>query len=107
MLPVNLLQALAVLAAGFAAGGINAIVGSGSLITFPVLLAVGFAPVTANLSHSPRVVFRHPQRRLGLPARAGGPAAADLRRRRGDDAGRDRRRRPAPDPARRRLRSGG
>ena len=46
------LEALAVLAAGFAAGGINAIVGSGSLITFPVLLAVGYAPVTANVSNT-------------------------------------------------------
>jgi hypothetical protein len=54
---MNLLQALAVLAAGFTAGGINAIVGSGSLITFPVLLAVGFAPVTANVSNSVGLVF--------------------------------------------------
>jgi len=54
---VTLLEALAVLAAGFAAGGINAIVGSGSLITFPVLLAVGFAPVTANVSNSVGLVF--------------------------------------------------
>jgi uncharacterized membrane protein YfcA len=54
---VNLLQALAVLAAGFTAGGINAIVGSGSLVTFPVLLAVGFAPVTANVSNSVGLVF--------------------------------------------------
>ncbi|MGD9736117.1 MAG: sulfite exporter TauE/SafE family protein [Solirubrobacterales bacterium] len=51
------LEALAVLAAGFLAGGINAIVGSGSLITFPVLLAVGFAPVTANVSNSLGLVF--------------------------------------------------
>jgi uncharacterized membrane protein YfcA len=54
---LNLLQALAVLAAGFTAGGINAIVGSGSLVTFPVLLAVGFAPVTANVSNSVGLVF--------------------------------------------------
>ncbi|MBS1677350.1 MAG: sulfite exporter TauE/SafE family protein [Actinobacteria bacterium] len=54
---MNLLQALVVLAAGFAAGGINAIVGSGSLITFPVLLAVGYAPVTANVSNSIGLVF--------------------------------------------------
>ena len=54
---MNLLQALAVLAAGFTAGGVNAIVGSGSLITFPVLLAVGFAPVTANVSNSVGLVF--------------------------------------------------
>ncbi len=39
------------LAAGFAAGGINAVVGSGSLVTFPVLLAVGYAPVVANVSN--------------------------------------------------------
>lgn len=54
---VNLLQALAVLAAGFTAGGINAIVGSGSLLTFPVLLAVGYGSVTANVSNSVGLVF--------------------------------------------------
>jgi uncharacterized membrane protein YfcA len=54
---MNILQALAVLAAGFAAGGVNAIVGSGSLITFPLLLAVGYAPVTANVSNSVGLVF--------------------------------------------------
>jgi uncharacterized membrane protein YfcA len=46
-----------VLAAGFTAGGVNAIVGSGSLVTFPVLLAVGYAPVTANVSNSVGLVF--------------------------------------------------
>ncbi|MBS1845642.1 MAG: sulfite exporter TauE/SafE family protein [Actinobacteria bacterium] len=54
---MTLLDALAVLAAGFAAGGINAIVGSGSLITFPVLLAVGYSSVTANVSNSVGLVF--------------------------------------------------
>lgn len=54
---MTLLEALAVLAAGFTAGGINAIVGSGSLVTFPVLLAVGFTPVTANVSNSVGLVF--------------------------------------------------
>jgi uncharacterized protein len=44
-------EALTVLAAGFAAGGINTIVGSGSLITFPTLLAVGYPSVTANVSN--------------------------------------------------------
>jgi uncharacterized membrane protein YfcA len=48
---VTLPEALAVLAAGFAAGGINTIVGSGSLITFPTLLAVGYPSVTANVSN--------------------------------------------------------
>lgn len=45
-------EALAVLAAGLAAGTINAIVGSGSLITFPTLLAVGYPPVTANVANN-------------------------------------------------------
>jgi hypothetical protein len=43
---------VAVGAAGFAAGGINAVVGSGTLVTFPVLLAVGLPPVTATVSNS-------------------------------------------------------
>ncbi|HEY1451116.1 MAG TPA: sulfite exporter TauE/SafE family protein [Solirubrobacteraceae bacterium] len=38
--------------AGMAAGTINTIVGSGTLITFPVLLAFGYAPVTANVSNT-------------------------------------------------------
>ena len=45
-------QMVAVAAAGFAAGGINAVVGSGTLVTFPVLLAVGLPPVTATVSNS-------------------------------------------------------
>jgi uncharacterized membrane protein YfcA len=49
---VTLLEAIAVLAAGFAAGGVNAVVGSGSLITFPVLLAVGYPSVVANVSNT-------------------------------------------------------
>lgn len=45
-------EALAILGAGIAAGGINAVVGSGSLITFPTLLAFGFPPVVANVSNN-------------------------------------------------------
>jgi uncharacterized protein len=44
-------EVLAVLAAGVAAGTINTVVGSGTLVTFPVLLAVGYSPVTANVSN--------------------------------------------------------
>jgi len=39
-------------AAGLAAGTINTVVGSGTLITFPVLLAFGYAPVTANVTNT-------------------------------------------------------
>jgi uncharacterized protein len=45
-------EALAILGAGIAAGSINAVVGSGSLITFPTLLAFGFPPVVANVSNN-------------------------------------------------------
>ncbi|NRQ31369.1 sulfite exporter TauE/SafE family protein [Nonomuraea sp. NN258] len=45
-------ELVGVCAAGVAAGGINAVVGSGSLITFPSLVAVGIDPVVANVSNS-------------------------------------------------------
>lgn len=45
-------HALAIFAAGIAAGTINTVVGSGTLITFPTLLAFGYAPVTANVSNT-------------------------------------------------------
>jgi uncharacterized protein len=47
-----MLQALLVLAAGIAAGAINTVVGSGTLVTFPLLLAIGLPPVTANISNT-------------------------------------------------------
>ena len=40
------------LVAGVFAGGINTVVGSGTLVTFPVLLAVGYPPVVANVSNT-------------------------------------------------------
>jgi uncharacterized membrane protein YfcA len=49
---MTLLEALLVLVAGVWAGAINTLVGSGSLVTFPVLLAVGFPPLTANVSNN-------------------------------------------------------
>ncbi len=45
-------EVLAIAMAGLAAGTINTVVGSGTLITFPVLLAFGYAPVTANVSNT-------------------------------------------------------
>ena len=49
---MRILEALAIFVAAVAAGTINAVVGSGSLITFPTLLAFGFAPVVANVSNN-------------------------------------------------------
>ncbi|GAA0698098.1 sulfite exporter TauE/SafE family protein [Kitasatospora atroaurantiaca] len=45
-------EGLAVLIAGVGAGTINTVVGSGTLITFPILLAFGLPPVTANVSNT-------------------------------------------------------
>lgn len=45
-------EAVLVALAGVAAGTINTVVGSGTLITFPTLLAFGVPPVTANVSNT-------------------------------------------------------
>ncbi len=86
--------ALAIFAAGLAAGTVNVIVGSGSLITFPTLLALGYPPVLANVSNtvglvpgsvSAVVAYRHElvgQRtrlvRVGSASLAGGATGAVL-----------------------------
>ena len=80
--------------AGAGAGAINTLVGSGTLITFPVLLAFGYAPVTANVSNTIGLVpgsvsgaygyrrelagQRDTARRLGVMAVAGGLTGAVL-----------------------------
>lgn len=45
-------EALLVFVAGIWAGTINTVVGSGTLVTFPVLLGIGLPPVTANVTNS-------------------------------------------------------
>ena len=45
-------EIVAIAAAGLAAGTVNTVVGSGTLITFPVLLAFGYAPVSANVANT-------------------------------------------------------
>ncbi|MFG3305878.1 sulfite exporter TauE/SafE family protein [Streptomyces wuyuanensis] len=49
---LSIWEAVAIFVAGTAAGTINTIVGSGTLITFPVLLATGLPPVTATVSNA-------------------------------------------------------
>jgi len=49
---VSPFEVVAILMAGVAAGTINTVVGSGTLITFPTLLAFGVPPVTANVSNT-------------------------------------------------------
>jgi uncharacterized protein len=49
---ITIVEALAIFGAGLAAGTINTVVGSGTLITFPTLLGFGFPPVLANVSNN-------------------------------------------------------
>ena len=83
----------AVFLAGIAAGTINTVVGSGTLITFPTLLAFGVPPVTANVSNTLGLVPGSLSGADRLPPRAGRPAAAAA-------AARPRRRCSAASPAR-------
>ena len=45
-------HAVIIVVAGIWAGTINAVVGSGTLVTFPVLVALGYPPVTATTSNA-------------------------------------------------------
>ncbi len=47
-----LLDILLLIAAGFAAGGMNALAGGGTFFSFPALLATGLPPVTANATNA-------------------------------------------------------
>ena len=49
---MSLAEAVCIALAGIAAGTINTVVGSGTLITFPVLLSFGYSPVRANISNT-------------------------------------------------------
>lgn len=49
---LSVLDCVAIVLAGLTAGAVNTAVGSGSLITFPLLLALGVPPVTSNVSNT-------------------------------------------------------
>ncbi|WP_227870365.1 sulfite exporter TauE/SafE family protein [Streptomyces otsuchiensis] len=87
------LEWTAVLAAGLWAGMINVVVGSGTLVSFPVLLLFGYPPLVANISNNIGLVggnlsgtwgYRRELRelrgltRLLLPAAIGGGTAGAL-----------------------------
>lgn len=89
-----ILEPLLILLVGFLAGTVNTVVGSGSLLTFPTLIALGYPPLIANVSNniglapgsfSGAVGYRRElagQRataiRLGVVAAAGGATGAAL-----------------------------
>jgi len=91
---VTALQFVAVFGAGFVAGAMNSVIGAGTLLSFPALLALGIPPVVANATNAVGLVtgsvagaygYRHQlgplrpliQRAL-VPAAAGGAAGALL-----------------------------
>jgi uncharacterized membrane protein YfcA len=76
---VTLGQSLAVFVAGIGAGTINAIVGSGTLITFPTLLAVGYPPVLANVSNTVGLVPGSVSGAIGYRRELGGQLGRLLR----------------------------
>ena len=77
-------EIVAIILAGLAAGTINTIVGSGTLVTFPTLLFFGYPPVSANISNSLGLVpggltgawgYRQELRTLGPMLRRLAPAS--------------------------------
>ena len=75
---MDLLHIFLLLAAGLAAGTVNALAGGGSLITFPTLIALGLPPVPANVTNSVAVSPGYVASVVGSRA-----DLADLARRRG------------------------
>ena len=54
--------------AGVAAGGVNAVAGGGSLISFPALLALGYSPIVANVTNGVATVPGYAGGSLGYSA---------------------------------------
>jgi len=76
---VSGLEIAAILLAGMAAGTINTVVGSGTLITFPTLLAFGVPPVTANVSNTVGLVPGNVSGAIGYRAELAGQRTRLLR----------------------------
>ncbi len=76
---MTLWEAVAVALAGMAAGTINTVVGSGTLVTFPVLLAVGYPPVLANVSNTVGLVPGSASGAIGYRAELSGQRGRLLR----------------------------
>ena len=49
---MSALDVVVLVLAGLAAGGVNAVAGGGSLVSFPALLALGLPPLAANVTNS-------------------------------------------------------
>ncbi len=76
---MDLGEIIAIVLAGLAAGTVNTVVGSGTLITFPVLLAFGYAPVTANVSNTIGLVPGSASGAIGYRRELGGQRRRAIR----------------------------
>ncbi|QCW50675.1 sulfite exporter TauE/SafE family protein [Nocardioides dongxiaopingii] len=76
---MSLFECVAVVLAGLAAGTINSVVGSGTLITFPTLLAFGVPPVVANVSNNIGLVPGSVTGAIGYRDELGGQRARVVR----------------------------
>ena len=68
-------ESLVIVLAGLGAGAINALVGSGTLITFPTLVAFGVPPVTATMSNAVGLVTGGISATWGYRRELAGPGA--------------------------------
>jgi uncharacterized protein len=75
---MTVLEAIAIFAAGIVAGTINSVVGSGTLFTFPVLLAFGYSPVVANVSNTVGLVPGNASGAIGFRNELSGQRARAL-----------------------------
>ena len=55
-------EAALIIGAAALAGALNVLVGGGSLITYPTLLALGYPPVLANVSNLSLIHISEPTR---------------------------------------------
>jgi uncharacterized membrane protein YfcA len=77
---VTSVQVLLIIAAGVGAGVINAVVGAGTLVTFPTLLLLGYPPVLANVTNTVGLVPGSVMASIGYrkTLRGRGPVVARL-----------------------------
>lgn len=69
---MDALETITLVAAGAAAGAVNAVAGGGSLVSFPALLAVGYPPVAANVTNQVGLVPGYLGGSVGYRAELGG-----------------------------------
>ncbi|WP_285724844.1 sulfite exporter TauE/SafE family protein [Psychromicrobium xiongbiense] len=76
---MDFLHVIVIGLAGLWAGTINSVVGSGTLITFPVLVALGYAPITSSISNATGLIAGNASGAWGYRAELKGQGRQVLR----------------------------